>query len=161
MKQVIKTLIAEINVRLTIISEIPESFDTLQTPVGIDRDLLDEIVYDCENDNTESMKAEDIVDYLKNVKTTLEDYIQVFKTEAERLVFMQYNTPETVHAIMDVIGTKGVLNSPEGLNIYRTSELHLNKGEYLVKNNDYLFVIKEDDKQNYDSFKETVKELPY
>lgn len=161
MNQVIKSIIEEINVRLSIVAVIPESFDTLQAPVGIDRDLLDEIIHDCKTNNTKEMKEADIIDYLENMRTTLEDYIKAFKTEAERLVFMQYQTPETVNDIMAVIGSNGVLNTPDGLNIYRTSDLHLKKGEYLVKNNDYLFVIKEDDKKNYDSFKETVKTLPY
>lgn len=161
MNQVIKSIIEEINVRLSIVAVIPESFDTLQAPVGIDRDLLDEIIHDCKTNNTKEMKESDIIDYLENMRTTLEDYIKAFKTEAERLVFMQYQTPETVKDIMAVIGSNGVLNTPDGLNIYRTSDLHLNKGEYLVKNKDYLFVIKEDDKKNYDSFKETVKTLPY
>jgi hypothetical protein len=161
MNQVIKSIIEEINVRLSIVAVIPESFDTLQAPVGIDRDLLDEIIHDCKTDNTKEMKEADIIDYLENMRITLEDYIKAFKTEAERLVFMKYQTPETVKYIVAVIGSEGVLNTSDGLNIYRTSDLHLNKGEYLVKNNDYLFVITEEDKKNYDLFKETVKTLPY
>ena len=161
MNQVIKSIIEEINVRLSIVDVIPESFDTLQAPIGIDRDLLEEIIYDCKTENTKEMKETDIIDYLENMRTTLEEYIKAFKTEVKRLVFMQYQTPETVKDIMAVIGSKGILNTPEGLNIYRINDLHLNKGEYLVKNNDYLFVIKEEDKKNYDSFKEIVERLPY
>ena len=157
----IKKIIEDINSKFVIIDLIPYSFDTLQAPMGIDKDLLDEVIYDCESGSTNEMKEVDIISYLNDTNETLADYIKLHKCEAERLVFLEYTNPESVQSIMDVIGTQGVLNSPEGLNIFRKHELKLQKKQWLVKNNDYLFVIEASDKTNYDSFKKTVETLPF
>lgn len=157
----IKKIIEDINSKFVIINLIPDSFDTLQAPMGIDKDLLDEIIYDCKSGSTNEMKEVDIISYLNDTNETLADYIKLHKCEAERLIFLEYTNPESVHSIMDVIGTKGVLNSPEGLNIFREQELKLQKKQWLVKNNDYLFIIEGIEKKDYDVFIKSVENLPF
>lgn len=46
---------------------------------------------------------------------------------------IQYDGPDSVHKIMDVIGTQGVTNSEDGLYIFRFDPpLKVNKGEWVI-----------------------------
>ena len=65
------------------------------------------------------------------------------ESNSDKRIFLQYTNPESVHKIMDVIGTKGVNNSPEGLYIIRDEQVHLKlkKREWLVVDGSNLSVM--------------------
>lgn len=146
----IKKHLDTIKSQLQTISLIPDSFDTRQAPMGIDRDLLDEITSEYERGEFNRSMSE-YLDYFKDVDITLLEYIKVFSEEMKGLQFLQYTNPKSVLSIMDVIGSKGVLNTDNGLKLYEQG-LELNKTEWLVKNNDVLTVITSTDKDDYDIF---------
>lgn len=152
MKNLINNSILKINSLLGLIAFIPESFYTLKAPASIDQDLLDEMLYNFQFKNT-LISDEDFLDYFANIEKTLDTYLDVFTIEMRRLVFMEYTTPESVKSIMNIIGSNGVLNTEHGLRIYRPyGELVLNKTDFLVKNNDFLFTISAKDRLNYRFF---------
>lgn len=135
-----KELISKARELFSKIDMIPKSFEPMGTPMGLDRDwafnVIDEDQMD-ENDCT----VESSIDDLSSIVDTLDSYLKLHLEEISNLVFLQYDTPSSVHDIMDAIGTRGVSNSENGLNVFREKELKLNKTDYLVKQADILYVI--------------------
>lgn len=153
----ITEIIGKIEEQLLIVERIPTSFEPLQTPTGIDRDLLDEKTSEWKSGEL-SDSVESYLAYFKDIQETLVEYIALFKSEISGLKMLEYTTPKSVQEIMDKIGTKGVLNSEFGLSIIRGElVLRLQKEEWLVVNGEHLTVISDSEKQSYDTFKEMVK----
>lgn len=134
------------------IDSIPKSFDFNDSVVGIDRDYFDQI----ESEFTSGNLEHELHYYFENfsmIEETLQDYIKSFEEELKSLIFLKYTNKESVLKIMDVIGSKGVLNSEDGLFIFTKSDLKISKNEYLVVNKDLYFAINEVEKQKYDLYK--------
>lgn len=139
-------------VQLSKVDLIPKTFSPVSTPMGIDRDILEKYIYDIENNVLLSSDFQLYLTNLQSFHSVLDDYLKLHLNEIERCSKIQYTNPRSVNLIMDLIGTKGVLNSENGLNIFRTPELHLNKLDYLFILDDHFFVVTNSDKKNYDNF---------
>jgi hypothetical protein len=133
------------------IDSIPSSFETHETLSGLDRDwafeVIDETQVD-ENDKPLESSIEDLISIIDTIKA----YVDSHLSEIKKLIFLQYTSPKSVHLIMDEIGTKGVMNSENGLNIFRDKELFLKKKNWLVKHNKSLYVITDDEYLEYQIF---------
>ena len=152
MREQINTLIDEINKKIQIARLIPESFDPRETPMGIDLDHFQEM--ECHwNINQLHDTPESYLAYFSDIDQTLVDYLDLFLFEIMGIIFLQYTNPKSVHKIMDHIGTKGVLNSDTGLNIFRDDfEAKFQKTEWLVIAREKLSKITNEEKQKYDNF---------
>jgi hypothetical protein len=130
---------------------IPLSFNSHNSLSGLDRDwafnVIDETQID-ENDNPIESSIED----LNSIIDTIKEYVNAHLKEIKALIFLQYSTPKSVHLIMDEIGTKGVLNSDNGLSILRDKVLLLQKKNWLVKQNKFLYVITNEEYLKYQNF---------
>lgn len=148
----INLIISKIKLQLKTIDLIPSSFNPVETPVGIDRDMLDELISEWETDKL-TMTPKECLDELISDQVALKDYIELFSKEIKELTMLEYTNPKSVHKIMDVIGTKGVLNTDNGLCIFEDNkDFKLKKTDWLVINCGQKSIIDKDEKHLYDSF---------
>lgn len=148
----IDAIVLTIKEQLKTVDLIPKDFEPSETPMGIDRDILEESIYNWEH-QVEFGKDVSILKDFKSFSTTLDEYISLFKKEIGELIFLEYTDPQSVHKIMDVIGTTGVLNTDQGLFICRPHlELTLDDTDYIVDNGRYISKITAVEKEKYDKF---------
>jgi hypothetical protein len=142
-------LIAKAKDLFSKIDMIPKSFDPMGTPMGVDRDWAFDVIDETQMDENDC-SIESSIDDLDSIVDILDSYLKLHLEEISNLVFLQYDTPSSVHEIMDAIGTRGVSNSEDGLNIFREKHYKLNKTDYLVIQGDSFYVI---DKEEFGEYK--------
>jgi hypothetical protein len=148
----IQNITTIIKQQLAIIDLIPNDFEPVETPTGIDRDELETIFSEIEH-NCLDMTNEACLAELKSTSFTLSEYITLFSNEIKKLKFLQYTTPASVHCIMDSIGTEGVLNTDKGLCIYSSdNDLKLDKTDFLVISPTRNYSITNEQKTSYNTF---------
>jgi len=154
--ETVDSIILKIKEQLKIVDLIPRSFEPIEIATGINRDALEDIIALCES-NISPINKSMHYNELDSFKITLEDYIKLYSNEIKNLIFMEYTDPSSVHKIMDTIGTTGVLNTDQGLCIFRVgTDLKLDKTDWLVDNTRYLDKIDKLEKSKYDLFLKSI-----
>lgn len=137
---------------LKIIDIIPTDFETKETACGVNRDELESVIYNIDNDqNYEDYDA--VLKELIIFNLTLKDYIKLYYKEINNLIFMHYNDINSVSRIYNEFGMKGFLNTKEGLWIFRgENELMIKKNDWVVYNSLLFSSVSTDEKTKYDLF---------
>lgn len=144
---------------LQVIDSIPCLFESRETAFGIDRDSLESLIYDVEHsksEQTDDVILEELIDF----NFTLKEYIELYYKEINNLVFRKYTDVNSVSVIFDTFGSKGFLNTEDGLCLFKDEyELKLNKNEWLVYDSVRFTKVDDEEKLTYDLFLKNVKSL--
>lgn len=152
MKKEIKVKINQIENQLITIDLIPSSFEPIQTACGIDRDHLEEMIFEFKNDSL----TKPIEKYLKSFESvtfTLKEYIDLYFNEINRLKIIQYKSKDSIHEINKAIAPlKAELIANTVVIKKQYSDTIVNPSDFITINQGFISVITQNDKKEYDMF---------
>lgn len=139
---------------LAVIDNIPKSFSSLNTSIGVNRDILEDSFSNIQQ-SLETIDHHEGLSILTCFNSLLISYVQLYSHYIGKLIFKCYVDPSSSSDIIDIIGSKGVSFNDQGVFVFNPNHgltFKVNKGEWVVSNSKTFIKIDDLEKKKYDNF---------